>query len=258
MIKISNIFGQVFGEEPDSSFLYHLKSEKLYQEAVFYLDKCDLGQTHHKKFFLLKALFYANIGQMEDAYDLIPEMIDTNHQITLRASIYLRGYMYDTVHFKNEMIRFRNYFSEEEYSGFHTTYQMMKGNSIDQKYADQANLYVSAMAKNYKEYQKRSPFLAGLLSTIIPGSGKWYIGYKHQAVSSFMINTVLALIIAESYRQDSGAFVKGASISLFSLFYAGNIYGSFKSAQKQHYDFKNQTRENIKDYYYNKFRSIDK
>ncbi len=94
-----------------------------------------------------------------------------------------------------------------------------------------------------------SPALAGVYS-IVPGLGKLYIGYKKQALTSFIANMLLAAQAAESYVKSgikSPRFIITAS--LFSVFYTGNIIGSITAAKKKKKDYYNELDYEILNYY---------
>lgn len=79
-----------------------------------------------------------------------------------------------------------------------------------------------------KHHQKRkSPLLAGIYSAIIPGAGKIYAGKKKQGIGAFFPVAMFAGLTYEAYSKGG---VKSARFitygTLFSLFYAGNIWGS--------------------------------
>ena len=86
--------------------------------------------------------------------------------------------------------------------------------------------------ENQKVISNKSPFLAGTLSAIIPGSG--YLNSKHYdtALTSFVINglfiwAIKDAVLAEQYGIASAATVFGLG------WYIGNIEGSVKAAIKQ-------------------------
>lgn len=83
-----------------------------------------------------------------------------------------------------------------------------------------------------KKVKKRSPFVAGLMSAIIPGSGKMYAGKRGQGIAALLQCVSLGLPTYESYRK---AGVKSARFiiygSLFTAVYIGNIWGSSLSVQ---------------------------
>ncbi len=95
-----------------------------------------------------------------------------------------------------------------------------------------------------------SPAMAGIYSALIPGMGKLYIGYKKQALSSFIANMLLAAQTAESYFKSgytSPRFIITASV--FSIFYTGNIIGSIAMARKKKKDYFKQLDDEIFNYY---------
>ncbi len=77
----------------------------------------------------------------------------------------------------------------------------------------------------------KSPVIAGVLATLVPGAGHLYTGQKKQALFSFVTN---ALLIFGSYEAfDKEIYTAGGFLSLFSLnYYSGNIFGAITSAHK--------------------------
>lgn len=92
--------------------------------------------------------------------------------------------------------------------------------------------------------KRKSPLLAGLMSAVIPGSGKFYAGYRGQAISSMIPTFIFAAAAAESYYRagpKSAQFITAAS--LFGIFYIGNIWGSVLSV-KTFYEIRNNEIHN--------------
>ncbi len=91
-----------------------------------------------------------------------------------------------------------------------------------------------------QDYRKKSLFLAGTLSAIVPGAGKIYAGSPGQGIASFLTVGMLGALTAENYIKDGIKDVKTLFFgSLFCLFYLGNIYGSVYTLhyqRKLHYD----------------------
>lgn len=84
-----------------------------------------------------------------------------------------------------------------------------------------------SIRKDLGEYKKKSPFLAGLMSAIVPGSGRIYAGKTGLGIGTFLTTAVLGLQTWEGYRKDgieSARFIIFGSI--FSVLYVGNIWGS--------------------------------
>lgn len=75
--------------------------------------------------------------------------------------------------------------------------------------------------------KKKSPWVGGVLSAVIPGAGKIYAGRKGNGIYTFLISGLMAAQSIEAYRKDgpkSARFIIYSS--LFTSFYIGNIWGS--------------------------------
>jgi hypothetical protein len=106
--------------------------------------------------------------------------------------------------------------------------------------------YLSDYNYILQNMKKKSGFVAGALSAIIPGLGKVYTGLPGQAIASFLKVVPLGIIAAENYRH--GGF-KNAQFyifgSLFSLFYIGGIWGSSISAKIVYQEKVDEIHHNI-------------
>jgi len=76
----------------------------------------------------------------------------------------------------------------------------------------------------------KSPSLAGILSAIIPGSGKMYVGEWGDGITALLTTSLFAFLAYDNFRADhmTRAWI---FTGLGAFFYAGNIYGSVASAQ---------------------------
>ncbi len=95
-------------------------------------------------------------------------------------------------------------------------------------------------------HKNKSPFLAGLLSAILPGSGKFYAGKKGEAFGAFVPIASLAVLSIEAYKNGgirSVPFIGFAS--LFSVFYISNIWGSALSVKFKNAEFNNKIDNEI-------------
>jgi TM2 domain-containing membrane protein YozV len=90
---------------------------------------------------------------------------------------------------------------------------------------------------NYK-----SPALAGILSAVIPGSGKMYVGEWGDGITGLLITGLFAFLAYDNFKADhtTRAWI---FTGIGAFFYVGNIYGSIASAQifnaKIDFDFSN-------------------
>lgn len=113
------------------------------------------------------------------------------------------------------------------------------------------------LIKEGKNVKRKSPLLAGILSTIIPGAGRFYTGdYKDGIISLLFVGTTAY----QAYRRFDKRGTKTAAGWIYggiSLgFHLGNIYGSVQSAK--YYNAKKQKAHNVKvknyiDLYYSKY-----
>ena len=101
---------------------------------------------------------------------------------------------------------------------------------------------VAEVRENARQYQNyamqgtqlpnRSPFLAGILSTIVPGAGRLYTGRIGDALTSLFTVGLTGWQAYDGFRRDGFSSAKGWGFGALSgIFYAGNIYGSVISAR---------------------------
>lgn len=89
-------------------------------------------------------------------------------------------------------------------------------------------------AADVKKQKRKSPLVAGCLSAVVPGLGKFYAGKRGAGLAAFASCTALALVTGESYYR-SRSFKNPAFITfgtIFVFFYTGNIYGSVFSVKQ--------------------------
>ncbi len=97
-----------------------------------------------------------------------------------------------------------------------------------------------------KKIKRKSPFIAGTLSAIVPGLGKVYTGNNGQALASFLTCGLIGAVAAENYvkmgiKHPQTIFFTG----LFGLFYVGNIWGSAVSVQLVKIEKQLENKHNI-------------
>ena len=101
--------------------------------------------------------------------------------------------------------------------------------------------------ENIKNFKTKSPWLAGGLSAIVPGMGKFYTGYKGEGTTAFLTVLSLAAISTESYlRAGPKSFQFISTSTLFSIFYIGNIWGSVHSVKKRNESFFKEIERKVK------------
>ena len=94
----------------------------------------------------------------------------------------------------------------------------------------------AAVYHNYAEkgaaLPTRSPFLAGTLSTVIPGAGRLYTGRFGDALTTLFTVGLTGWQAYDGFRRDGLSSTKGWTLgTLCGIFYVGNIYGSVIAAR---------------------------
>lgn len=109
-------------------------------------------------------------------------------------------------------------------------------NAASQFYDDQIKHKFSEMAaftKNIQTLTHRKPYLAALLSTIIPGSGKIYCSQTGDGLFSLFLITLTSALSWAGFNDKGIKSIKGWTMgSAASVLYLGNIYGSMLAAER--------------------------
>lgn len=81
-----------------------------------------------------------------------------------------------------------------------------------------------------KDPPYKSPVLAGILSALIPGSGKIYTNDISDGIAAFIVTGVFTFLAYDNFRADHNTRA-WIFAGLATLFYGGNVYGSVAAAQ---------------------------
>ena len=76
----------------------------------------------------------------------------------------------------------------------------------------------------------KSETLAAVLSTVVPGLGKIYVGETGDGITAFLFNSILGFLAYDNFRAHH-KLRAWIFTGLTALFYGGNIYGSISAAQ---------------------------
>ncbi len=97
---------------------------------------------------------------------------------------------------------------------------------------------LDAYRRGLSAEKRRSPVLAGMLSAVVPGLGKVYAGKPKQGIAAFLPVLTLGLLTWEGYRKDGPTSLRFLGFgSLFTVLYAGNIWGSAVSVKVRRDEF---------------------
>ena len=234
-----------------ADFLYeqgdYLRAAGEYQRYLFYEPR-EREQTRYKI-----ALCYRFAGQTEQAiqnFQMLlrehPEGRFTNRAYyQIGATYFLQDQFEQSVEFLREVLPYltdtQQHAEAEQLIGL--SYLMQKrwseAGEIFKTLQESEVTSVSQKAIVYHTYAEkgadlptRSPFLAGVLSMIVPGAGRLYTGRFSDALTSLFIVGLTGWQAYDGFQRDGLSSVKGWTLGTLSgIFYVGNIYGSVISAR---------------------------
>lgn len=193
---------------------YYLK--KL-DSAAYYFAKVTADYPHYDKARFYQSLGLARLGNYEASTNALKTLGDTRldslktalHHFQLAGLALLRK---DYPQFEQESSLF--------------TFQYPQFASQEKKLLE--------FHQKLKKIPKRSAFIAGLLSAIIPGTGKMYAGKPRQGLNMFLQNLFMGAQAIEALLKDGVASPRFIIFGgIFSIFYIGNIWGSALSVKLQ-------------------------
>lgn len=237
------------------NFLIHLSGNKLFNESEMFYNKSfnTQGRTIEQKDtlnYLMGFIYFQNDSLLKAKQYL--------HRVTDNTLLYYKSKMYhsficlklnqpdSSVYYlnkidsstNNELNEIKNFQLSASYLLANNTKSFdllsTKFNSnVKELKEEQQNLILYGQV--HKKNKRKSPFVAGSLSAIIPGLGKVYAGNTAQGLAAFLRVGILGAITAENYflkgnreiRDPQTIFFAG----LFTAFYIGNIWGSALSVQ---------------------------
>jgi len=77
---------------------------------------------------------------------------------------------------------------------------------------------------------KKSPVVAGLLSAILPGSGRMYAGRWFDGFMGFLMFYITASSAMDASKSDH-SYQKSFYYSMAGIFYLGEVYGAYRTAK---------------------------
>ena len=240
----------------DEQFIHHLINRKLYEPALAEIERLQFYGNQEISLYHQKLLCYRGLNRYEDGifeyennYAL---SLKSDEKIALQAAI-----LYDNVenaplaeqalnHIK-EWNDTTSYYRSIVYKAYLQTkqkkYQKAKQTFLHaDDYKSEIDIHASEnlqLLKQIQESKYKSPTLARILS-IIPGGGYLYTKHTGSAITSLVMNSLLAYATYTSIKSENYG-VAGLCGFLSLSFYFGNINGAGRSAirynEKIHRDY---------------------
>ena len=234
-----------------ADFLYaqgdYLRAADEYQRYLFYQPQ----ESTHIQYKI--AICYRFGGKTEQAIRGFEALLRTNPEsqfagrayYQIGATYFLQGQFERSVQFLGEalprIMDARQHAEAEQLIGLSYLKQKQWSEASEVFKALQASdiIPIREKAEVYQIYAEkgadlptRSPFLAGTLSTVIPGAGRLYTGRFADALNTLFTVGLTGWQAYDGFRRDGIASAKGWTFgTLCGIFYVGNIYGSVISAR---------------------------
>ena len=238
-----------------ADFLYeqgdYLRAAGEYQRYLFYITE---ERTESEQIRYKIALCYRFAGNGEQAIQNFETVLHTYPQSQFASRAYYQigatyflmdqfeqsarflhealPHIIDTrQHAEAEQLIGLSYLMQKQWSEAGEVFKTLQGSGV---------IAVREKASVYQNYAEagaqlpiRSPFVAGILSTIVPGAGRLYSGFRMgDALTSLLTVGLTGWQTYDGFRRDGLTSVKGWTLGALSgIFYVGNIYGSVISAR---------------------------
>ena len=254
-------FGQGFSNK-DYQFLLHLESISAYDEGIFWLEQREsvFGRSDTTAFHLGMFEYYKKnrVGSIQFFDD-----VTRSNLRFWNSSRFYSGLQYAFL--GNYSKAEQTLMQTDSMSALYVELRKLSlaGLSLLDHNFERFESFQSSFDPNYYElidhqqalldtysvmqdHKRKSPLIAGLLSAVMPGGGKFYLGKIGQGTMSLMTSAIFALQAYEGYRKDgpnSASFIVFGSI--FSVFYAANIWGSVVAVKVENVNFNRTNHDAI-------------
>ncbi len=234
-----------------ADFLYeqgdYLRAVGEYQRYLFYQP----GKSEETRYRI--ALCYRFAGQTEQAIQNFQVLLRAYPEGRFTSQAYYQigatyflhdqfeqsvGFLHEVLphitnarqHAEAEQLIGLSYLMQKQWSEAGQVFKTLQGSEVDS--VSQKAVVYHSYAEKGADLPTRSPFLSGVLSTIVPGAGRLYTGRVSDAFTSLFIVGLTGWQAYEGFQRDGLSSVKGWTLGTLSgIFYVGNIYGSVISAR---------------------------
>ncbi len=199
------------------------------EKSAYHLSKVSDSSAFHDKSVFFSALDYAHLGEYPKAQTILESYATTqpdNHYQELLA-VELAGLA---------LLR----------RDFEMFDRHAKNFGFEQYYYTNSENQLANVREALGGYKRKSPFVAGLLSAVVPGAGKIYTGQIGEGIASFLTVGSFAAMTAENWVKDGLSDWKTITFgAICSIFYIGNIYGSVATVKVYRNQFNDKQNNTI-------------
>ncbi len=248
-LSLSLLSQNLFDNRHSLEFTDYLFKTKQYKFASIELERLIFEDKNNDtlKFMLLKSYrlsqdFTKGITRAETfypTYDLFPELIAPEYFKLLISSNKINKTKLFLSDNKNiipkDFVMFSIHLNILEYN-WHEAENIFNKNINN---FPEIIAYESIINKGVN-FKRKSPFLAGVFSALLPGAGKVYTTWYKDAFFAFFSIAVGTWQSYKGFETDGITSALGWTFGTIStIFYISNIYGSIKSAKHYNYNYEN-------------------
>jgi hypothetical protein len=242
-------------------FYEYLLSQHRYNDACTLLKDTRNNQPQHNQHDSITtsiAMLYLSLDYCDSSNRYFKQIDSFHNSLIITTAIETAFSQNDTLAIVRYLQAYKSSIDDSTYTTYKLSLSMLRHQPIDSSFLSTDSSALKNIAKRYYSFEPKSPLVAGLLSAIIPGWGKRYLGYKKLAKGAFYTNLFLAGIATEVLLRTAKPFPIIASVAAFGTFYVGNIWGTVLLARKRERDFYNQIGSDIGELYYDKLSVLNK
>jgi hypothetical protein len=248
-LLIQTTFAQddLFSYRNSLRYVNYLEQSAKHQQALIELERLHFMHPSNDSLLLLRMKNYRLAGEPISGINLYQRMGKQSESYLCREYVFsmMSAKLYKDVgsYLNNESCLNENY--RYYFSSANLAFQSKPKEALSllSKCTPQPGFplgEMNSLLKMAADVKYKSPFLAGAMSAVVPGSGKVYTGDWPDGLLSFIFVGATGFQAYRGFRNNGVNSLRGWIFSSLCFgFYTGNIYGSVKSATR-----KNKTKTN--------------
>jgi tetratricopeptide (TPR) repeat protein len=260
ILTVQTGLSQVKSEIP---FIGHLIDKGYFKEAIYLIDRDTLiyGKQQQDSLHYFCGWAHYSLKNLEQStHSLLEVGIESpfywkSHFFAGYNQIYLENYpearkIFERMNVQDEpnlsLLNFELTGMEMLQGNWLKAKEQLKLVNPDNATLNQQVVALGEICEEHETHRSKSPVLSGIMSGIIPGSGKIYAGETGSGIASMVGTVGFGFIAWENYHKLGIANVKTIIFgSIFAASYVSNIYGSVISVKVIENEYKNTVHNQI-------------
>lgn len=236
----------------DTNFLQHLDKAELRVEQITYLEQFpstnDTVAFHQATFYFHyfnEPLFRQKLAKST------PFFLANNSLLLHCSSRMLNPLKYPTTFWFDSVLPQKNTLTPQlKQLQLIYTSSLFPENYSAESFPD----FIRGDFRKFQRANTKKPYVAAILSSVLPGTGKLYIGSKKSFLMTLLSLSIMGLQAAESYSKLGIQHpLTLINLGFFCSFYGANIVGSFRETNRRKKELRIQYLLNASTYYQNKY-----